>query len=79
MNDFSQIFTPEQVKKMPHLAGSYFSWQNYEHNNRYDSIEYFEEQAKTRQVWQIPFVNETWDEDNHTDSSESDSDTSDEE
>jgi hypothetical protein len=62
---------------MPHLAGSHFSWENYEHNNQYDSIEYFEEQAKTRQVWQIPFVNETWDEDNNTDS-ESDSDSSDE-
>jgi len=78
MCDYSICFTKEEIEAHPVIKG-YQSKVNYEHNQKYSSPEYFAKQAKTQYIWQIPYVHDTYDEDNDTaEDSSSEEDDSDE-
>ena len=52
-----------------------FNRDNFEQNNQINDPKNFQELSETKHIWQIPFVCETYDEDNDTDGEISDEDT----
>lgn len=65
MSDYSTIFSEEELQAKPHLRGL-FSRENFENNQKFSNVAYFQEQAKTQHLWQIAFNRDTFDEDNDT-------------
>ena len=52
-------------------------WDRFEQHKRYSSTEFFREQAKDKQVWEIPFLRDPFHEDNDTSEDEESSEEDD--
>lgn len=70
MNDFGLVFTEEEKQACADIKGR-FNRQNFEHNLKYSSLDEYKRQSESKQIWEIPFMRDTFDEDNDTEEEES--------
>ena len=77
MNDYSAIFAQDEIT--PNVTGR-FNRRNFDSNIALTSPERFLELSKTKPVWEMPFVQNEFDEDNDSgdEASEEDSEEEDE-
>lgn len=73
MNNYSQVYTAQEIKENPIILGR-FNKENFEENNKLSDTNEFRAQSETKFIWQIPFLCDTFDEDNDTDKESSDED-----
>ena len=78
MNNYSQVYSAEEIKQKPVILGR-FNKENFEENNKLSDPNEFITHAKTKFIWQIPFLCDNFDEDNDTDRESSDEEEYDEE
>ena len=66
MNNYAQLYSAQEIKEFPVILGR-FNKENFEENNKLSDPKEFEKHAQTKQIWQIPFLCDNFDEDNDTD------------
>lgn len=71
MNNYEHLFTPEEITQHGANITGRFNKSNFEANKMLASTQFYLSQSYDHQIWEIPYVKDTFDEDNDTSDEES--------